>query len=73
MSRVKHDICVAVGKYRGQDGQEKNRYQKMGVELETDGGGRVILLERWFNPAGIPDQEGRGTVMLSLFGNQGNR
>jgi len=67
MSRVKHDICVVVQKYKDRDGNEKSKWQKVGVELETENGGRIILLDRWFNPAGIPDPENRGTVMLSMF------
>jgi hypothetical protein len=64
-THIKHDLCVAVDKYTVA-GQEKTRWQKVGVELETEQGGRFILLERWFNPAGIPD-DGRGSVMLSKF------
>ena len=66
-SHIKHDLCVVVGTYRDSQGQEKKRWQKVGVELETEQGGRIILLDRWFNPAGLPDPEGRGTIMLSKF------
>ncbi|MGO8695978.1 MAG: hypothetical protein ACLQMF_20130 [Rectinemataceae bacterium] len=67
MSRVIHDICVVTQRYTDRNGEEKLKWQKVGVELETERGGRIILLERWFNPAGIPDPENRGTVMLSMF------
>lgn len=67
-SKIKHELCVVTGHYTDRaTGQEKNQWQKVGVELETDTGGRIILLNRWFNPAGLPDPENRGTVMLSLF------
>lgn len=66
-SRIVHEICVATGTYRDSSGKEKKQWQKVGVELETDQGGRFILLDRWFNPAGIADPESRGTVMLSMF------
>jgi hypothetical protein len=66
-SKIKHELCVVVEKYTDREGKEKNRWQKVGVELETDTGGRIILLERWFNPAGVMNPDGRTTVMLSLF------
>lgn len=72
-AKYKHDLCVAVRKYTDADGKEKNQWQKVGVELETDSGGRIILLDRWFNPAGLPDPENRGTVMLSLFDPKGDK
>jgi len=65
-SRIRHDLCVVVGTFRVGD-QEKKKWQKVGVEMETAEGGRFILLDRWFNPAGVPDPENRGNVMLSLF------
>ncbi len=66
-SKIKHELCVVTGHYVDREGKEKNQWQKVGVELETETGGRIILLNRWFNPAGIADPENRGTVMLSLF------
>jgi len=60
-----YDLCVAVGKYE-KDGKEKNRYQTVGVVLEKDDGGKFIILEPWFNPAGIPHEAGKG-IMLSMF------
>jgi len=65
-SRKIHDLCVSVGKYNGSDGKEKNRYQTVGVMMETDAGGRFILLEPWFNPAGIAHDPGK-SIMISLF------
>jgi hypothetical protein len=60
-----YDLCVAVGKYE-KDGKEKNRYQTVGVVLEKDDGGKFIILEPWFNPAGVAHEAGKG-VMLSMF------
>jgi len=37
MTKVRHEICAIVGRYTDRDGKEKNRYQKVGVELETEG------------------------------------
>lgn len=38
----------------------------VGAVIQTDNG-HCLLLDRTFNPAGMPDPEGRGTVMVSLF------
>lgn len=60
-----YDLSVVVGKYQ-KDGQEKNRYQNIGVVLEKDDGGRFIILESWFNPAGVAHEAGKG-IMVSMF------
>lgn len=39
----------------------------MGTLMEGNDGGQVILLKRTFNPAGVPNPDGRDTVMLSMF------
>jgi hypothetical protein len=66
-ARKVHDLAVVVGQYQ-KDGQTKNRYQNIGVMMETDTGGRFILLDRSFNPAGVPYDAARGNqIMVSLF------
>jgi hypothetical protein len=60
-----YDLAVAVGKYT-KDGKEKNRYQNIGIVMEKDDGGRFIILEPWFNPAGVAHDDGRG-IMVSMF------
>lgn len=64
-SKRKYDLAVKNGTYQVQ-GEQKNRYVTVGSVLERDDGGMFILLERWFNPAGIPD-DGKGSVLLSCF------
>jgi len=67
-ARKTKDICVVIGKYTDREGKEKNRYQTVGVEMETDQGGRFILLERSFNPAGCLYDASKGnTILLSMF------
>ena len=60
------DLAVAVGKY-GKGGTTKNRYKNVGTVLQTDNGGKMYLLDRTFNPAGVPNPDGRDTVILSVF------
>lgn len=60
------DIAVKTGEYTDRNsGQTKGRYQNVGALMKNDDGSVFILLNRWFNPAGIPSD--RDTVLLSCF------
>ena len=67
MTHKTHDLAVKTGTYTDRQGNEKGRWMNVGSVLETNDGGRVILLNRTFNPAGVPNPDGRDTVMLSMF------
>lgn len=62
----KYDLAVKVGSYVDRDGKEKNRYQNVGVVLEGQYG-PYILLNRWFNPAGVPADPNKDSIIVSLF------
>jgi len=62
----KYDIVAVVGTYTNQEGKEKKRYKNVGCIIDK-GTGPFILLDRVFNPAGLPNPEFRDTVALSLF------
>ena len=66
MTKKTHDLAVKVGEYE-KDGQTKNRYQNIGMILEKDDSGRFMLLNRHFNPAGVPFKEGSETIMVYMF------
>ena len=66
-TRKTHDLAVKTGTYTTRDGQEKGRWLNIGRVLEMDDGGRVILIDRTFNPAGVPNPDGRDSVMVSMF------
>jgi hypothetical protein len=67
MARKIYDLAVAVGQYSDRDGQTKARWQTVGVMMEREDGGRFILLERTFNPAGVVNPDGRETLLISMF------
>lgn len=62
----KYDLSVKTGEYTDRDGQTKGRYLNIGVMMETDKG-PYILLNRTFNPAGVPGNNDRDNIMVSLF------
>jgi hypothetical protein len=61
------DVAVKTGEYQDRQGQTKGRWQNVGALMKNDDGSVFIILERWFNPAGAPDPQGRGSVLLSCF------
>jgi len=65
MTRKTHDLCVKTGTYQA-GGVEKARYQTVGAVMQGDDGRSFILLEAWFNPAGLERQQGRSSVLLSM-------
>jgi hypothetical protein len=67
-TRKAYDLAVVVGHYTDNAGVEKSRYQNVGVVLVKDDGGKFILLDRSFNPAGIPFDGSKGnTILVSMF------
>lgn len=69
-TRKAYDIAAIVGSYTDREGKQKNRYKNVGVVLEKDDGGRFLLLDRDFNPAGVPfdpARAGDNRILLSLF------
>lgn len=64
-----YDLCVKVGSYE-KDGQTKNQYENIGAIMEREDGGRFIFLNRYFNPAGIPNPDNRTNIIVSMFENK---
>lgn len=62
-----HDLAVKVGSYTNSNGDTKSKWKNIGSIIETKDGGKVILLDRTFNPAGVPVEEGRDSIMISMF------
>ena len=62
-----YDLAVATREYRDRDGNTRTNWLTVGVVMEKDDGGRFIILNRTFNPAGVPNTENRDTLILSMF------
>lgn len=60
------DIAVKTGEYQS-EGQTKGRYQNVGALMKSDDGSVFILLEKWFNPAGVSGNADKSSVLLSCF------
>jgi len=57
MKKIK-DLAVKVG--------EKN-WVNIGCIIEKDDGGKFMLMNRTFNPAGVPNPYNRDTLIVSMF------
>ena len=57
MKKVK-DLAVKVA--------EKN-WVNIGCIMEKDDGGKFMIMNRTFNPAGVPNPENRDTLIVSMF------
>lgn len=66
MATKLYDLAVKTGEYQS-EGKTKGRYVNVGAVMQNDEGGKFIFLERWFNPAGVINPDGRSNVILSMF------
>jgi len=67
MAKATHDLTVKIGEYTTHDGQTKARWLNIGKVIQTDDGGEFITINRTFNPAGVPNLDGRDTIAVSKF------
>ena len=65
MAKKKYDLAVKTGSYE-KNGETKNRYQNIGSVFEGDHGFYMVL-DRTFNPAGVPNPEDRSSLIVSMF------
>lgn len=65
MSKKLYDAAVKVGEYEVK-GEIKGRYVNVGAVLEGDSG-PYLVLDRTFNPAGVPNPQDRSNVIVSFF------
>ena len=63
-----HDLTVVTGSYQ-KDGQNKNSYENVGMIMvdTTDNKKKLFLLKRTFNPAGVPNPDGKSMCIINTF------
>ena len=61
------DAVVKLRSYTDRDGNLKAQWHNVGALMRGDDGNEFLLLDRHFNPAGIPNPDGRGNVIISFF------
>ena len=62
------DAVVILGKYVDSTGKERVRSQNVGILMQKDDGGTFLMLNRTFNPAGVPvDGEYNSNVIISFY------
>lgn len=61
------DLCVVTSKYTNRDGVEKSNYLNIGAIIQKDDGGKFMILNRTFNPAGVPNPDNKDTLIVSMF------
>lgn len=62
----KYDLTVVTGEYTNHQGEVKKQYKNVGVMMEGQNG-PYIILDRTFNPAGLPNPENRSNCIVSMF------
>lgn len=63
----KYDIVAVTGEYTNKQGETKKQYKNVGAVMTNQNGGFYIMLDRTFNPAGLPNPENRSSCVLSMF------
>lgn len=69
-SRKIRDVVVKVGEYTDRNtGETKGRFENVGALMQNDdeAGSFFIMLKRTFNPAGVPKQDDRESILLSCY------
>lgn len=64
-----HDLKVKVGDWTDKTGAKKGRWVTVGRVMTGEDGSEFWLLDKTFNPAGVPDLNGKGgdSVLISKF------
>ena len=63
------DLVVKMGTYTDRNsGQEKSRWETIGAIMQSDEDQSMfVMLKRTFNPAGVPNQDSRESILVSAF------
>ena len=65
MQKIK-DLVVSTGTYVDNQGQTKHRYKNVGSMMQNENG-VFLILDRTFNPAGLPNPDNKEGCFVSCF------
>lgn len=60
------DLAVKIREYTNNAGEKKGEYVNIGAIMEGDNG-QYIMLNRTFNPAGVPNPDNKTSLIVSQF------
>jgi hypothetical protein len=68
MNTKGYNCAVKVGSYTDSKTKEvKNKYVNVGAVFKDEKGNAYMLMNKTFNPAGVPDPENRESILISFF------
>lgn len=68
-----YDLAVKTGEYQTRSGETKSQWLNIGAVMQNDKRESFILLNRSFNPAGVPVKGDSSQIIVSLFKPKGSR
>ena len=60
------DLVVTTGSYVNSQGETKKQYKNIGIVKQGENS-QYILLDRTFNPAGVPNPDNKDMLIVSMF------
>ena len=66
-TKATHNLSVIVGEYTNAMGESKKRWKTIGKVLQKDDGSKFLIIDRTFNPAGVPNKDDRDSIAISTF------
>lgn len=69
MAKKIRELVVKVGEYQDRNtGETKARWKNVGALMKNEEDNSLfIMLEKTFNPAGVPDEANRASLLISCF------
>lgn len=61
------ELAVGVRKYTANDGTEKTQWENIGAIFKNEEGKSFLSIKRTFNPAGVPNPDGKDSIIVSMF------
>jgi len=61
------DLVVKLREYTDAQGNKKAMWHNIGSVMRGDDGNEFLMLDRHFNPAGLPNPDNRSNVLVSMF------